>query len=95
MQIRIIATGVEGQHTTLFPQTSFPATISAELLAELGAEEVIAAPQAPYVPTYQDKRAAEYPDFRDYLDGIVKGDAGQVQTYIDNCLAVKAKYPKA
>ena len=30
----------------------------------------------------------------DYIDGIVKGDTAQVQTYIDACLAVKAKYPK-
>jgi hypothetical protein len=44
--------------------------------------------------TYVDKRAAEYPDFRDYLDGVVKGDQSQVQAYIDACLAVKAKYPK-
>ena len=43
---------------------------------------------------YQRKRAAEYPDFRDYLDGIVKGDQAQIQAYIDACLAVKAKYPK-
>lgn len=43
---------------------------------------------------YKEKRAAEYPDFRDYLDGIVKGDDAQVQAYIDACLAVKAKYPK-
>jgi len=43
---------------------------------------------------YQSKRAAEYPNFNDYLDGIVKGDQVQVQAYIDACLAVKAKYPK-
>jgi hypothetical protein len=43
---------------------------------------------------YKDKRAAEYPSFIDYLDGIVKGDNAQVQAYIDACLAVKAKYPK-
>ena len=43
---------------------------------------------------YKEKRAAEYPDFRDYLDGVVKGDQAQVQKYIDDCLAVKAKYPK-
>lgn len=43
---------------------------------------------------YKTKRAAEYPDFRDYLDGIVKGDQAQVQAYIDACNAVKAKYPK-
>jgi hypothetical protein len=43
---------------------------------------------------YTTKRAMEYPDFRDYLDGVVKGDQAQVQAYIDACLAVKAKYPK-
>lgn len=43
---------------------------------------------------YQRLRAAEYPDFRDYLDGIVKGDNDQVQAYIDACNAVKEKYPK-
>lgn len=43
---------------------------------------------------YQRLRAKEYPDFKDYLDGIVKGDQAQIQSYIDACLAVKAKYPK-
>ena len=40
------------------------------------------------------KRAKEYPDFKEYLDGIVKGDNAQIQKYINDCLAVKAKYPK-
>lgn len=39
-------------------------------------------------------RAAEYPPMSDYLDGIVKGDQAQVDKYIADCLAVKAKYPK-
>jgi hypothetical protein len=43
---------------------------------------------------YQRLRAKEYPDFKEYLDGIVKGDQKQIQAYIDACLAVKAKYPK-
>lgn len=43
---------------------------------------------------YKEQRAAEYPDFRDYLDGIVKGDQTQIQAYIDACLSVKSKYPK-
>lgn len=43
---------------------------------------------------YQQDRAAEYPPIADYLDGIVKDDQVQIQTYIDACLAVKAKYPK-
>lgn len=44
--------------------------------------------------TYKEKRLREYPPFTEYLDGITKGDAAQVQRYIDACLAVKAKYPK-
>ena len=43
---------------------------------------------------YKDQRAAEYPDFREYLDGIVKGDQTQIDAYIAACQAVKAKYPK-
>jgi len=43
---------------------------------------------------YQELRAAEYPDFRDYLDGIVRGDQNQIEEYIQKCLAVKEKYPK-
>jgi hypothetical protein len=39
-------------------------------------------------------RKEEYPPMADYLDAKVKGDAEQEQTYIDACLAVKAKYPK-
>ena len=57
-----------------------------------------------YVPSYKEKRAAEYPLVQDYLDGIVKShsdffavqDEGnkQVEKYIADCIAVKAKYPK-
>ena len=43
---------------------------------------------------YKYQRAAEYPDFREYLDGVVKGDQAQIDKYIADCLAVKAKYPK-
>ena len=43
---------------------------------------------------YQRDRANKYPDFKDYLDGIVKGDQAQIDKYIADCLAVKAKYPK-
>jgi hypothetical protein len=42
----------------------------------------------------QANRANEYPDFKEYLDGIVKGDQAQIDKYIADCLAVKAKYPK-
>ena len=43
---------------------------------------------------YIAKRAAEYPPITDYLDGVVKGDQAQIDKYIADCLAVKAKYPK-
>jgi len=43
---------------------------------------------------YQRLRVAEYPDMKEYLDGVVKGDQQQIQAYIDACLSVKAKYPK-
>jgi hypothetical protein len=43
---------------------------------------------------YQRDRANEYPDFKDYLDGIVKGDQAQIDKYIADCLAIKTKYPK-
>jgi hypothetical protein len=66
-----------------------PAPTEAEIQAE------ITRLQAEYdAKQYQRDRAKEYPDFKDYLDGIVKGDTAQVQAYIDACNAVKAKYPK-
>jgi len=43
---------------------------------------------------YKAKRASEYPPITDYLDGVVKGDQAQIDKYIADCLAVKAKYPK-
>ena len=43
---------------------------------------------------YKAKRAAEYPPITEYLDGVVKGDQAQIDKYIADCLAVKAKYPK-
>jgi hypothetical protein len=45
-------------------------------------------------PAYQELRAAAYPPFSDYLDGIVKGSAEQVQEYVNACLAVKERFPK-
>jgi hypothetical protein len=56
----------------------------------------IARLEAEYISTqYQRNRAAEYPPITDYLDGIVKGDQAQIDKYIADCQAVKAKYPKA
>lgn len=44
--------------------------------------------------TYAEWRLSEYPSFSEYLDGVVKGDQAQIDQYIADCLAVKAKYPK-
>ena len=46
------------------------------------------------INAYIAKRAAEYPPITDYIDGVVKGDQAQIDKYIADCLAVKAKYPK-
>jgi len=43
---------------------------------------------------YQRNRAKEYPPITDWLDGMVKNDQAQIDKYIADCLAVKAKYPK-
>jgi hypothetical protein len=43
---------------------------------------------------YKYQRAREYPPVTDYLDGVVKGNQAQIDKYIADCLAVKAKYPK-
>jgi hypothetical protein len=43
---------------------------------------------------YIAKRASEYPAITDYIDGVVKGDQAQIDKYIADCLAVKAKYKK-
>ena len=58
------------------------ATKLAELQVEYDAKE------------YQRKRQSEYPNIYDYVDGIVKDDQAQIDKYIADCQAVKAKYPK-
>ena len=44
--------------------------------------------------SYAEKRRREYPPIADYIDGVVKGDQNQIDKYVADCLAVKAKYPK-
>jgi hypothetical protein len=44
--------------------------------------------------TQETVQGKEYTDFKEYLDGIVKGDQEQMRAYINACLEVKAKYPK-
>jgi hypothetical protein len=43
---------------------------------------------------YKYARAKEYPPITDYIDGVVKGDQVQIDKYIADCLAVKARHPK-
>ena len=43
---------------------------------------------------YARKRKAAYPDIYDYMDGIVKDDQTQINKYIADSQAVKARYPK-
>jgi hypothetical protein len=69
-------------------QAQYDINKAAEETANLAKQVEIAKTQ------YQRDRAKEYPPITDYIDGIVKGDTAQVQTYIDACLAVKSKYPK-
>lgn len=61
------------------------------------------APQQPE-PDYQEQRVEEYPPMADFLDAQVKINSGdevlmaegqaQLDKYVADCLAVKAKYPK-
>lgn len=55
---------------------------------------VFAPPASSPEPSYVEKRVREYPPMTDYLDGVVKGDQVQINKYIADCQAVKAKYPK-
>ena len=68
-----------------------------ESIVPMTAEEITKAQQVQaYVDAhaYIAKRASEYPNITDYIDGVVKGDQAQIDKYIADCLAVKAKYPK-
>lgn len=44
---------------------------------------------------YQRLRAAEYPDYREFLDAFVKGDMQQLREYRQACMNIKLKYPKS
>jgi hypothetical protein len=65
-------------------------------ITDAEADTIRAVLQAAYMDslTYTQKRIAEYPPMADYLDGVVKGDQAQIDKYIADCQAVKAKYPK-
>ncbi len=76
-EVMIVAEDIN-QITWLNGTTPIPTneilTKQQELIAEYNAKQ------------YQRDRAKEYPDFKEYLDGIVKGDNAQVQKYINSQL---------
>jgi hypothetical protein len=85
-------------HETIFKLNPSVVTIRGDVAYDADGNEVAydkAAVQA-YVDAhaYIAKRASEYPNITDYIDGVVKGDQAQIDKYIADCLAVKAKYPK-
>jgi hypothetical protein len=86
------------QHDAIFTLNPNVAVIRGDVAYDADGNEVAydkAAVQA-YIDAhaYIAKRAAEYPPITDYIDGVVKGDQAQIDKYIADCLAVKAKYPK-
>lgn len=77
------------EHEHLLPNGSVQITNEEAATIRAAAQAASEAAQ-----TYAQKRVAEYPPMVDYIDGVVKGDAAQVDAYVAACLAVKAKYPK-
>ena len=85
-------------HDAIYKLNPSVVTIRGDVAYDADSNEVAydkAAVQA-YVDAhaYIAKRAAEYPNFTDWLDGMVKGDQAQMDKYVADCLAVKARYPK-
>ena len=58
------------------------------------AQELTRLEQQYATDAYKRNRLALYPPLTDYLDSIVKSDQAQIDKYIADCQAVKAKYPK-
>ena len=84
MEYKTITVNVTTGETTesIVPMTAEAITKAQQVQAYVDAHAYIA------------KRASEYPPITDYIDGVVKGDQAQIDKYIADCLAVKAKYPK-
>ena len=85
-------------HEAIYKLNPSVVTIRGDIAYDADGNEVAydkAAVQA-YVDAhaYIAKRASEFPPITDYIDGVVKGDQAQIDKYIADCLAVKAKYPK-
>jgi hypothetical protein len=70
--------------------------INGELVevSEVKKAQIIAEQTKSLAKVYISQRAVEYPPIEDYIDGVVKGDQAQIDKYIADCLAIKAKYPK-
>jgi hypothetical protein len=86
------------KHDAIYKLNPSVVTIRGDIAYDANGNEVAydkAAVQA-YIDAhaYIAKRAAEYPSVTDYLDGLVKNDQAQIDKYIADCQAVKAKYPK-
>lgn len=79
-------------HTT--SEGNIPFTTEEEAARDAEETQALVEQTASLATEYKRQRSQEYPSMTDYLDGIVKSDTAQVQTYIATCLAVKAKYPK-
>ena len=85
-------------HETIYKLNPSVVTVRGETAYDADGNEVTYDKDA--VQAYVDahayiaKRASEYPPITDYIDGVVKGDQAQIDKYIADCLAVKAKYPK-
>ena len=75
--------------TLIWHEYKEPPVTDAELNAEL--QRLITEYEE---KNYQRLRTPEYPPITEYIDGVVKGDQAQIDKYIADCLAVKAKYPK-
>jgi hypothetical protein len=86
------------KHQAIFATHTNVAVIRGEEAFDIDGNPVVydeAAVQA-YIDAhaYIAKRQKEYPPMTDYLDGVAKGDQAQIDKYIADCQAVKAKYPK-
>jgi len=85
-------------HETIYKLNPSVVTIRGDVAYDADGNEVAYDKDA--VQAYVDahayiaKRAAEYPFITDYIDGVVKGDQAQIDKYIADCLAVKARHPK-
>ena len=76
------------------PEGNIPFTVEEEKARDIEEAEAEVRKIERAKTQYQRARQPEYPPMEDYLDGVVKGDQGQIDKYIADCLAVKDKYPK-